>query len=105
MASTAGQARFEGRVSLIGSEEHPHAARRLRGEFPSVGFVDAAAPTDGLPSISLSRDAPLAEGAFAIDVSAAEAPSVAITGGPFSGVIYGVEELIQRLAKPDSAGF
>ncbi len=45
------------------------------------------------------------EGAFRIETAAGETPAITITGGPFSGTIYGAEELIQRLANPIDGGF
>jgi hypothetical protein len=81
--------RLAGAVSLEGEDRHQHAARRLRQSHPGI---DWRGPV-GESAIVLAEDASLAEGAFRIE---AEPGRVAITGGPFSGVIYGVEELIAR---------
>jgi hypothetical protein len=86
---TAGQIDIEGTVVLQGGDGHEHAARRLRQAFPDLGWQPGG---DG-PVVELREDPALAEGAFRIDV----APGcITVAGGPFSGVIYGVEELIER---------
>ena len=87
-----------GPVTLIGGERHRHAARRLGERFPDADF-GAAAPDGTRPTIRLQEDAALPEGAFRISrAEAAGAPVVTVEGGPFSGVIYGVEEVIGRAA-------
>lgn len=69
---------------VIESEaEHPHAARRLR---------EAVASGEGI-RLRLKTDPALPEGAFAIR---RVGEAVEVRGGPFSGVIYGAEELIAR---------
>ena len=80
---------LRGTISLRGGIEHPHAARRLREHFGGLEWQDGG---DG-PAIELREDPALAEGAFAIT---AAPDRVVISGGPFSGVIYGAEELIAR---------
>lgn len=94
-----------GRVTLVGAARHPHAARRLRQTWPQIDWLDAdTAPTaNSLPLVEL-REAPLPEGAYRVTVSDAPTPSVLVEGGPFSGVIYGVEELVQRLGRTDGGG-
>ncbi|MBB5753410.1 hypothetical protein [Prosthecomicrobium pneumaticum] len=87
-----------GRVVLAGAAQHPHAARRLREALPRLDLVPEG---DGLPRITLAEDASRAEGAFALSVGPAE---IAVSGGPFSGVIYGVEELIAA-ARPQDGGY
>ena len=76
-------------MAILGEREHIHAARRLRAELNA----GALARRD----IRLVLDEDLAEGAFSI---AMERDGIVIRGGPFSGVIYGAEELI-RLCGPD----
>lgn len=68
---------------IEGEELHPHAARRLREAVTSDKYV----------RVRLERDDSLKEGAYVIDV---EGSTFVVRGGPFSGVIYGVEELIER---------
>lgn len=80
---------LRGSVTIEGAARHPHAARRLRESFPAIAWRQAG---DG-PAIRLVEDRALPEGAFRI---AADATGLTIAGGPFSGVIYGAEELIAR---------
>ena len=92
--------RLEGPISLVGAEEHPHAARRLREALPSLQWQEVASPVEGTPVVRLRRDDALPEGAFSLSVEeSSNPPAVEVAGGPFSGVIYGVEELIQRRAR------
>ena len=84
-----GQTVIEGHAILHGGELHVHAARRLRERFPSIEWREGG---EG-PVVALVEDPSLAEGAFRIDVGSA---GITVTGGPFSGVIYGTEELIVR---------
>ncbi len=96
----SGVLQLTGRVGIRGASEHPHAARRLRAGLPALDWFDVASDVpEGLPVVSLSRDTSLVEGAFAINVRNSGDPGIDIAGGPFSGVIYGVEELIQKQAK------
>lgn len=67
---------------IEGEDIHRHAARRLRESFSA-----------DLPDMRLTLDPALAEGEFAI---VARGNGIEVRGGPFSGVIYGVEETIQR---------
>jgi hypothetical protein len=99
--------RLEGKIALVGADEHPHAARRLRQAMPSLDWFDAEtiAVPGGVPAVSLVADASRPEGAFALSVNdSSGTPIIEIVGGPFSGVIYGVEELIQRRAGGSGAG-
>jgi hypothetical protein len=93
-----GEVRIAGRVGLEGGERHVHAARRLSAAFPMLEFVPAAAASSSLPVIRLVEDRSLAEGAFTLTVRPKDGSNAEITiaGGPFSGVIYGAEELISR---------
>ncbi|MCA9861247.1 MAG: hypothetical protein KC438_16080, partial [Thermomicrobiales bacterium] len=95
---------LRGQVSIEGANAHPHAARRLRESFPAIEWIEST--TLDRPAVSLAVDASLPEGAFAIDTTAnGGIARVDVAGGPFSGVIYGVEEVIQRLARPLEEGF
>lgn len=86
--------RFSGRVAVVGAAGHPHALRRLRASFPGIDWQPAGArdAIDG-PCLRLTTTDSLAEGAFRIISTGKD---VSVTGGPFSGVIYAVEELIAR---------
>jgi hypothetical protein len=96
--------RIEGTVKLIGADQHPHASRRLRQEWPSVTWAEGGSEPHR-PSLVLSTSPDLPEGAFRITVGQSDGiPEVNVTGGPFSGAIYGVEELVQRLASIDAKG-
>jgi hypothetical protein len=88
--------RVDGNVVVHGGEAHPHAFRRLRDELPGTVIVGGGSGPDGATTVRLVTTAERAEGSFEIRVSGGEAPVVEIEGGPFSGVIYGVEELVQR---------
>jgi len=95
------------RATIIGATTHPHAASRLRESWPAINWLDAPEGTalpDTMPAITLVESAQLPEGAFRIQVDSAVAPRITVTGGPYSGVIYGVEELVQRLATVEPAG-
>jgi hypothetical protein len=80
---------FEGPIALLGGDGHRHAARRLRESYPDIEWRNGGSGA----TIELREDPSLPEGAFRIDI---EGGRVFISGGPFSGVIYGVEELIAR---------
>lgn len=67
---------------IEGEERHPHAARRLRESVTVDKYV----------RVRLELDESLKEGAYVIS---AEDNTFVVRGGPFSGVIYGVEELIE----------
>jgi hypothetical protein len=82
---------LEGTIALQGGDRHKHAARRLREAFPSIAWRDGGAG----PTVLLAEDASLPEGGFRIEADAAT-QHVTVSGGPFSGVIYGAEELITQ---------
>src|SRR3954470_2656219 len=62
--------RLEGKVAIVGADEHPHAARRLREALPSLDWYSASEGSvpDGVPVMRLRRDAARPEGAFALTV-------------------------------------
>jgi len=72
-------------MAIEGEKQHPHAARRLRESLGSKATETAG--------IRLVLDEGLDEGAFALSILD---NGVEVRGGPFSGVIYGTEELIAR---------
>lgn len=98
---------LSGRAAIIGADLHPHAASRLREAWPVLSWLSggdgAAAAPAGMPSVTLRESRALPEGAFRIEVDDSGAPAITVTGGPFSGVIYGVEELIQRRSTVDGS--
>ncbi len=71
---------------IDGDTRHPHAARRLR----------EAVTADNDIHVRLVEDAALPEGAFSI---ARDGDTVEVRGGPFSGVIYGADELAKRAGR------
>ena len=81
-------------ICLTGEDQHPHAGRQVR---KALGSRCAPADTrrDDALVINLVERADLVEGAFAIDVPP-DGP-ITISGGPFSGVIYGANEFVRRL--------
>ncbi|MCH8188420.1 MAG: hypothetical protein IIB66_06935 [Proteobacteria bacterium] len=87
---------LSGTIGVEGGETFVHALRRLREEFAGIEWLSAQA--DGHPLLRLEADPNLPEGAFRIGTEHPEgaAPTVTVTGGKVSGVIYGVEELIKR---------
>ena len=96
--------RIEGTVTLIGGDRHPHASRRLREEWPSVAWAKGGSESNQ-PSVELTTSPELPEGAFKVTVAQSNGvPQIKVTGGPFSGTIYGVEELVQRLTSIDAKG-
>jgi hypothetical protein len=89
--------RLEGQVAVLGATSYPHAARRLRQEWPVLDLIDAEDVPDGTPCLRLTTNLAHPEGGFALFVdSTADVLVIDVAGGPFSGVIYGVEELVQR---------
>ncbi|MBX3070529.1 MAG: hypothetical protein KF883_08555 [Thermomicrobiales bacterium] len=99
--------RLEGKVSVVGADDHPHAMRRLRTALPQAEWVSAAetGELERSPVLVMSTDPARDEGAFGISIESGEGgPRVAVDGGPFSGVIYGVEELIQKQASVAGSG-
>lgn len=90
---------ISGKIALIGAEQHPHAARQVKEAWRELEWVDAlegeSLPVD-LPRVCLSLDPERAEGSYSIHSAQTSTPTISVTGGPFSGVIYGVEALTQR---------
>ncbi len=84
-----------GPVRIDGAAAFPHALRRLSEAHPQVAWRSEG---DGAtPVLTLAEDEGLAEGAFRIAVEAGQDhPVVRIAGGGVPGVIYAVEELIDR---------
>ena len=76
---------------LEGGDRHRHAARRLKEAYPGIDWRGGGAG----PVLVLREEASLPEGAFRIETEPVTR-RVTISGGPFSGVIYGAEELIAR---------
>ncbi|MCC6313580.1 MAG: hypothetical protein IT337_06170 [Thermomicrobiales bacterium] len=90
---------LDGTVLVAGGDRHRHAARRLREMWPQLDWQladEAEIAQADRPVVRLTEDDTLAEGAFAIDVERGGAPRIIVSGGPFSGVIYGVEEMVGR---------
>jgi len=89
---------LHGVARLDGADNHPHAARRLRESWPSVDLAAAGSASESShPVVRLHTDESLPEGAFTLEIGAGEpGPEIVVRGGPFSGVIYGAEELIRR---------
>lgn len=81
---------LSGRVFVTGCSEHPHAMRRLRSCFPQIEWCDGQG--DG-PSLTLRSDPTRPEGSYRI---VREGINLTLTGGPFSGVIFGTEDLIAQ---------
>lgn len=67
-----------------------------------VNSQDASQVPANVPQIDLQTTRELAEGAFSITVDRSAGLHITIAGGPFSGVIYGVEELLQRQTRTRS---
>lgn len=84
---------LSGRVLVQGAEAFPHALRRLREAYPAIEWREGTG--DG-PSLRLIAAPERKEGSYRITVSGAGVPHVTIEGGPYSGVIFGTEELIAR---------
>ena len=82
---------LHGTVALSAGD-HVHARRRLEESFGGIAFRPDGSDPAG-PRIELRTDEAMREGAFRIE-SADD--RITVTGGPFSGVIYGVEELVAR---------
>jgi len=80
---------FHTSIGVLGAAQFPHALRRLSEAFPKIKWHQS----ESGQTISLTEDKTLPEGAFRIE---ATPERIRIAGGPFSGVIYGVEELIKR---------
>lgn len=87
-----------GPVSVVGGVDHPHAASRLRSGIDSIDWVDAKVAPDAVThgTVRLWEDRDLPEGGYRIDVGAGDGGAdISVAGGPFSGVIQGVEELLR----------
>ena len=86
-----------GAIAVEGGRAHPHALRRLRQAYPGIDWRTGPG-SDTRPVLELKADNTRPEGSFRISTAAAagSAPRISVAGGPFSGVIYGVEELIAR---------
>lgn len=69
-------------MAIAGADTHHHAARRIHEAY-GPGDID----------LTLQLDPSLAEGQYVISSAGGH---VTVAGGPFSGVIYGVEELLAR---------
>jgi len=91
---------LRGVVALVGAERHPYAAKRLQKKFPSLDWRAVSScnqVSKDAAILTLSESESELEGSFTIAVErSAAGPSITLTGGPFSGVIYGVEELVQN---------
>ncbi|MDB5522310.1 MAG: hypothetical protein JWM58_73 [Rhizobium sp.] len=72
-------------MTIDGENDHPHAARRLRESLNSAALEGGG--------VRLLLDSGLKEGTYVLSLKDGV---VEVRGGPFSGVIYGVEELIER---------
>lgn len=89
-----------GRASLIGADQHPHAANRLRDGLPSLDWTIGPESKAAGTQFTLRADDDLVEGAWRIAVHDTESGlDVDVSGGPFSGVIQGVEALLRCCAK------
>jgi hypothetical protein len=81
---------WSGKVMVSGGADHPHALRRLRAVYADITWADGTG--DG-PRLTLRADPTRPEGSYRIT---RDGNDLTITGGPFSGVIFGVEDLIAR---------
>jgi hypothetical protein len=89
------QIALSGTVLVNGAGAHPHALRRLRDCYPDIDW-QMGHSTDR-PMIDLRTNPLRAEGSFAITVDpSGPAPRVTVEGGPFSGVIFAVEDLVSK---------
>ncbi|PPE78073.1 hypothetical protein C3941_20570 [Kaistia algarum] len=84
------------RLAVEGGDRHPHAVQRLREAFPQLHVLPATEAPAGVPRLRLIEDRHLAEGAFDIEVESGERAGITLRGGPFSGVIYGMQEWIDK---------
>lgn len=99
---------ISGKTFLMGAQAHPHATRRLRSAWSRLDWQElppnVAVPTSDAV-VHLVEDGSMPEGAYAIRVSDDRAaPTITVTGGPFSGVVYGVEALSQRHSQARAGG-
>ncbi|MBN9242288.1 MAG: hypothetical protein J0I98_05790 [Mesorhizobium sp.] len=75
-------------MPIDGETLHPHAARLLREGIDATALAGR--------TIRLTEDAAMQEGAFSLADAGGQ---VEVRGGPFSGVIYGAQELVARLGR------
>lgn len=98
---------ISGKIALIGAAQHPHAARRLKEAWRHLEWVEAhdeeSLPT-ALPRVRLILESGRPEGSYSIHSARTSTPTILVTGGPFSGVIYGVEALTQRHSETAGSG-
>jgi hypothetical protein len=96
-----GDIRVDQLVIVHGASDHRHALDRLESGMPGdvVDLRDDA--PDGVPTIQLRTVDDLPEGGFRIRASGGGRPVIEVEGGPFSGVIYGTNALIDRLRAND----
>ena len=87
------------RVAVVGGREQTHAFRRLRQELSRLTWIDGE--DDAAESrLVLCTDVTLAEGAYSLTVRRGErGVEVEVCGGPFSGVIYAIEDLLGRCTR------
>jgi len=96
--SSEDQVHFSGTVAVISAEDFPHAMRRLQASFSGIDWhSEPSGSSVSAPTIALTTDASLVEGAFTITPSnTGSMPRIEIAGGSVSGVIYAIEELIAQ---------
>jgi hypothetical protein len=90
-------------LAVKGADSHPHVLRRLRRDLPGHDWIahrGGELPAD-VPCLEVATTEELPEGAFSLAVESEERRlgAVRIEGGPVSGVIYGVDELIRRVRR------
>ncbi|HRA49295.1 MAG TPA: glycoside hydrolase family 20 zincin-like fold domain-containing protein, partial [Thermomicrobiales bacterium] len=86
-------------ISLSGEELHPHAARQLRAVLGNRVMPAGQSAGDALP-IRLQLDPSRPEGAFQLSIAG---DGITVTGGPFSGVIYGANELASLIDQSEQS--
>lgn len=88
-----------GTVVVEGGDKHPHALQRLKTSLPHIEWVEDQRD-DSKPNqiLSLEQSSSLSEGSFDISLTTdSHGIRVEVSGGPFSGVIYGVEALLSAV--------
>ncbi len=93
---------LKGSICIRGAGTAPHAVHRFKQAFPGIGWEADAGKADA--TVDLRINPALAEGAFDIALETPEEapPSLTISGGKLSGLIYGVEHLIRNSgSQPD----
>jgi hypothetical protein len=89
------QIALSGTVIVTGAGAHPHAVRRLKACYPGIDWQTGQSAAH--PVLALRTNPLRAEGSFAFSVDqTGAAPRITLEGGPFSGVIFGVEELLSK---------